>query len=239
MKLFGFLLMTIATILGTVSATTAYLPVLDAGLVGLTLNEPAGVRMTDEGEVPIAVKDQELSESTITELQDAGVERVRVKEFAFSRWSHWPLFALAVVLMIAGTMMVRVATKGEIRASSEAGHEGSSRPEQLVDEIDREVADLRRALEDILDEEARLVTIVDRVGRLQSQQIAQFFDTRSSLVGRLGLAGYAGAMDRFSALERSLNRAWSAAADEYEEEAMACLERASSLVPEVRERLRG
>ena len=60
---------------------------------------------------------------------------------------------------------------------------------------------------------------------------------RDVLVGTLGMAGFAALMDAFSRLERTLNRAWSAAADGVLDEAQRCVDEAVALAPEVERRL--
>jgi hypothetical protein len=60
---------------------------------------------------------------------------------------------------------------------------------------------------------------------------------RAELTSRLGLGGYARLMDAFAAAERAINRAWSAAADEVEAEAITSLDLASELLAEARERV--
>jgi hypothetical protein len=237
MKLIGYLLMTAALIAGTITAATAYVPALDDALAGLTLNADAGRVETDAGVEPVATQDTVLTAELIAELRANGVKRVRVKEFSLRRWALWPYFVLSVAAMVVGAMLVRTATKRHIKEHAGEESPGHLTPEHLLDQIEREVTSLRRDLDDILDEEARLVAIVDRIGALQTGPIMAFFDARPVLVATLGLAGFAHVMDRFSALERSLNRAWSAAADEHEPEALDSLARAESIIPEVREHL--
>jgi hypothetical protein len=80
--------------------------------------------------------------------------------------------------------------------------------------------------------------IVERAERITAEHVPPFIEARPQLVSRLGLAGYAQLMDRFAAGERQLNRAWSAAADGYEEEAVACLDNAAVLFEEAEKRMR-
>lgn len=241
MKLVGYLLMTAALVLGTISAMTSYVPKLSPALEGLELNADAGVQEIDGERVPLvaAVDDNgdpvTLTAEIIAELEAAGVERVAVKSFEFGRWTHWPYFLLAVVMMVGGATAVRRSAKRHVEESTSA--EGGMPPAAIVEAIEEDLASLHRELEDIFDEHARLVTIVDRVGDIQGNRVLPFFELRSTLIGTYGLAGFAGVMDRFSALERSLNRAWSAAADGHLEESTACLSRATELVGEVRDRL--
>jgi hypothetical protein len=247
MKLIGYVLMTAALLLGTIAATSAYTPKLDDSVIGLTLNGPAGRQLDEDGNavvnaggsfVPLAKKNTELTEELIETLRANGVERVLVKEFSFTRWSYWWMFTVGVALMLVGAMMVKAATRQQIQAStSSADGDSPGSPTQIVSKIEQEITSLRRDLEDVLDASGRVVTIVDRVGALLGDLVIPFYDTRTTIIGKMGLAGFAGVMDRMAALERSLNRAWSAAADEHEPEAMASLEQAALIMAEVKDRL--
>ena len=55
----------------------------------------------------------------------------------------------------------------------------------------------------------------------------------------MGLGGYAELMDGFAAMERQLNRAWSAAADRHLPEALLCLRAAQPMVVETLRKLKG
>jgi hypothetical protein len=234
-KLIGFLLMTVALVLGTIATTTAYVPKLDPALAGLTLNLSAG--KSAEG-TPILQPDTVLTTENIAELKAANVKRVRVKEFSFPRWTHWPHFVIGVALMIVGALLVKMATKRQIAEGAASTEENVKlSPSRLVEQIEQDLASLRSELENLLDTNARVVTIVDRVSDILGDRVLPFYDTRPTLIGKFGLAGFAGIMDRVSALERSLNRAWSAAADEHEPEAMASLEQAASIMVDVKARL--
>src|SRR5690606_22380442 len=81
--------------------------------------------------------------------------------------------------------------------------------------------------------------IVERIGALQKTQMPAFIDLRPKLISAFGMAGYARLMDAYAAAERQLNRAWSAAADEHEPEAVASLQRALPLLDETARRLPG
>ena len=57
---------------------------------------------------------------------------------------------------------------------------------------------------------------------------ADFGDARNALIQQFGLSGFADVMTQFASGERFVNRAWSASADGYMDEASASLERAES-----------
>ena len=141
-------------------------------------------------------------------------------------------YALASGMASAGA---RIAIANRNAASGEAG----AGPEEALATLKREIERLRAELPGMGSEGERLAAIVERVGEQQRTTIPAFIAARPVLVSRLGLAGVARLMDSFAAAERQINRAWSAAADEVEAEAVASLERAVGLLGEAEGRLGG
>jgi hypothetical protein len=296
MKLIAYILMTVALVLGTVAATTAYSPALDLPderLLGLTLNADAGVALTEafgaamdgaggdrdalvrgivaerrtgerlrlaEAAAPafpawqedlkedekakrawgaLATQDAEITPELLAAMRAMGVDRVRVKEFAFGRWEHAWLMGLACLGLVVAAVMLKVQRRAEIAAKLAASDEGGTEsPEYAISEIRGVVESVLAMLPTLGGDAERMELILDRVGGLQWTHVQAILDARTTLIGRLKLAGYAQFMDRFSALERQLNRAWSAAADGVLEESVASLEGARELLPQVEERLR-
>lgn len=246
LKYAGFLLIAIGLVLGVASVPTAYLPSLtlpDEQLIGLTLAAPAGeVRtagMPDHvvGE-PIVrpLTDGQPTKVTaelLQTLRDAGVERIKVKEFAIGRWSGLLPFVLACGLLLGGAFLVRTDMKRRLAAAeAAAGADTASSPEAALAAITDAIEGLRRDLPHMTTEHDRQHAIIERLGEVQSTHVPAFVDARPLLISRLGLSGFAELMDRFAAMERQVNRAWSAAADGVEDEALDCLERASALAAE-------
>ncbi len=64
------------------------------------------------------------------------------------------------------------------------------------------------------------------IDRHMTADLDWFLAARETLIWRHGLATYGRVMDAFAAGERSLNRAWSASADGYQDEIDLCLDRA-------------
>ncbi len=251
MKILGFLIITAALVLGVAVAPTAYVPPLDLPdeqLVGLTLNSSAGEATPDEppadpaaaGE-PIATANTELTADLLAELRTNGVERVRVKEFAFDRWTGRWWFLLAVVGLLAGAALVRFDMRQRLAASREDGGStpGANSPEASLAAIIDAIESLRRDLPHMTTEHDREAAIIERLGEVQAVHVPAFVDAREKIVSARGLAGYAAVMDRFAAMERQINRAWSAAADAVDEEAQDCIERASALAVETKAALAG
>lgn len=238
MKPIGFLVISVSLALGVVGAATAYSPSLalpDSRLLTtppLTLAAPAG---RAEAGGPIAPAGAPLDAGTLQALRSADVRRVRVKEFGFDRWGGRWLFAGGLAGLLAGGVLVK---RSAGRAAAQAAALAGSTPVQgLLDGIEREVASLRAAIASKGDEEAR-GAILSAVGPMQRDAMPAFVDAaRRELTERGGLRLYASVIERFAAAERKLNRAWSAAADNAVPEARACLDEASGLLSQTRQRL--
>lgn len=228
--------------LGVVSATTAYVPRLslpDEKLLGLTINAPAGMEArTDGRRVPLISDETEITPEVLATLRGAGVERVRVKEFAFDRWSHWWLMLLSVVGLLVGAVVVRTSTRKEIEAAmAQDGVKDELNPVTVMGMIRQTIDSLDAELPSMPDDDARNDAIVERLGEVQATMVPAFVDARPRLIAKLGLGGFAEVMDRFAAMERQVNRAWSAAADGVTEEALICVRAAAPLAAETESKL--
>jgi hypothetical protein len=237
MKPLGFLLIAVALALGVVGAATAYSPSLalpDSRLLTtppLTLAAPAGKSAAGG---PVATAGAALDAATLRSLRSAEVRRVRVKEFAFGRWGGRWLFGAGLAGLLAGGVMVK---RSDGRAGAASSQAGAAPVHELLASIERDVHSLRGAISGRDDDSARGL-ILDAVGPMQREAMPAFVDAaRRQLTERGGLRLYASVIERFAAAERKLNRAWSAAADNAMPEARACLDEASDLLRQTRERL--
>jgi len=251
MKLLANIILTASVIVGAMAASTAYLAPLslpDDRLIGLTLNQPAGLTTDNDGnQAPVATKNTTLDADTIQKLRDTsytvnGVEHtvrsVTVKEFSPSRWIGRWVFLASLGGLLIGASLVRRATRSEIaRADTAATPGAADSPEAALDAIIRIVADLRRDLPSMPDDRARLHAILERISAVQTRHVPAFIDARLLLVNRLGLGGYAALMDRFAAAERQVNRAWSAAADNAVYESLPALDAAADLLREAQAKM--
>ena len=171
------------------------------------------------------------------------VRYVRVSSFSLERWfgapggfRGWGFVACAVGLFV-GAMIVRRATKKEIAATREARGGDRAGAKAAFGQITGALDALQRDLAPVREPKVRTAMIVERIGVIQRDYAPAFVADRPALIGALGLGGFAELMDRFAALERQTNRAWSAAADEHEDEAITSLYRALAIMPEVAEKL--
>lgn len=243
MKLLAALIMTASLVVGLVASVTAYVPTLDSidPEDNLTLNAPAGIDPDDPEKpriVPVAEEEEViLTAELIEQLRADGEVRVRVKEFAWERWEYRWWFVGAAFFLFVGAMMMRSVTKKAVSAAALATEQTDVSPPQLLETAHEQLTDLQRELQATAAVDARLDLILKRLDAVHDAQFDPFVGARSTLIGQLGMTGYAQLMDKFAAAERQFNRAWSAAADGVLEEAEECLVNGIELLEEARHRL--
>ena len=180
-----------------------------------------------------------LLRETSDQAQDARIGSrayVRVSSFSLLRWPYAWVFGLSVIALAASAFIVKASSRAS--AEEDVHTDATSGDAALAfAEIERLINTLIDELPDIHSEPVRVGKMVDLLGEAQREYIPAFAGDRETLIARMGLGGYAALMDRFAALERQINRAWSAAADDHEPEAAASLELAAAMLPLVRERL--
>ena len=256
MRTLGYLIIGVSLVLGAIAATTAYVPPLTADDAALAagsgyahLNAPAGVQRDAAGDfvlsaagarIPLAPAGTELTPEVQARLRAAGVQRVRVREFAFGRWQYAWLFALALAGLVAGSLLVRrAAAQAQLALQADAERRPQGTPQGALAEIIAVARELQRELPALAADAERAEAIIERVARVQAVLALQVVEGRDALLGTLGMTAYAELMDAFSRLERALNRAWSAAADGVLDEALRSIDAAVALAPEVERRLGG
>lgn len=239
MRFLAFILIWVSVGVGVVTATTAYLWVVpregghERFEIGTTPGgEPRYAVLAadaggDPGGEPVALTGTPLTPDVVERLQAAGVERVKVKEFVLGRWTGFPLFVAACVGLIAGAILTRLSTARAVRLAEQG------RAEADVLTPAAAIAELRTVTRSLLDdaalpgdEEQACGLVTRRLGEALRDFVPAITEARDRLVARMGLGGYAVFMDAFGAAERSLNRAWSAAADNHLAEAIESLDRA-------------
>lgn len=238
MKLIALLIISVSLTIAVVGAASAYSPSLslaDERLLGLILAAPAGAAA--DGRTPLAAPGAALTAELLATLRAEGVKAVRVEEFSFARWPGRWLFIVGVVGLIGGGLWVKSITKSAIASAKLAGA-GAGSPEELLGRIEREATQLREKINNAANDDAAREHILETVGELQRTDMPAFVDAaRNVLTARGGIRLYATVIERFATGERRLNRAWSAAADGYIEEARQCVEEALPPLAESRERM--
>ncbi len=130
---------------------------------------------------------------------------------------NWLHYALAGSIGLAGVIGLR-RTSGE----TEAKHE----------RIEGDIEDLRASLSRVVDrldtllQDSETISVYDvhlRIDEEFMDNLGTFAEARESMIPRFGLQAYADIMSLFAGGERLLNRAWSASADGYVDEAWTCI----------------
>ncbi len=205
--------------------------------------EPTGeqVLRARESAAPIGRPGDLLISELVDLLEESGVRYVKVASFNFFRWPHWWLFVLACVGLLGGAWMVRTAQKRALAAAeaaeTPAGEEATDAGSVFA-RLSGRLHTLAEEMDKAQTEEDKLASIVRHVGEIQRDDVPAFAADRPALVNRLGLGGYAELMDSFAAMERQLNRAWSAAADGHLPESETCLRNAQPLLAETLRKLK-
>lgn len=206
------------------------------------LTEPTGesILRARESVRPIAQTGDRLTPELVALLDESGVTYVKVTEFSIARWPYAWLFGLSCLGLLAGALMVRRARKAALAEadSSEADKAQATDAPTVFARLSGRLHTLAEDLERTRDTNARLEAILLHIGKIQRDDVPAFVANEPALVNRLSLSGYAELMDSFAAMERQLNRAWSAAADAHLSESETCLRNAQPLLVETLRRLK-
>ncbi|MEQ8789266.1 MAG: hypothetical protein RIC55_23430 [Pirellulaceae bacterium] len=254
MKQLGQILIFASLTTGALSAASAYHAWLDAPdeqLVGLTLNDGAGVKLEQGKAAPRFKKGHVLTAEDVEALRipqptldgtTVDVTAVRVKEFSFARWQHkWGLtiFIASMLGMVGGSLLTRRASKRrQAVVDEEAEVAESLGPGAALKAIADRLVRLQDELAKTTDPHGREQAVIEQVGLWQQNEIPEFVDSHPELIDRYGIVRAAEVMERFAAAERLINRAWSAASDGDAEEAEAALVEAKTALDEARQRLK-
>ena len=260
-KLISFVLVAGGLALGTVAASTAYLPRLDAVPrpaegepdSALTLAAPAGIDPeAGDRDTPLVQPGTRLTADVLDRLQDADppVDRVKVKEFALGRWDLAWLFGVSVAALVAGAGLIRLDQRRAVAAMQPSGTGATAAdaggptgapsppltPRGLLENAHARIARLAAEGSGGPDRRQRVIGELDAV---RTSCFEPFVELRPALLAAGGMTGYAQVMDAFAASERAFNRAWSAAADGYMTEAEECLAAGLERLAEAVQRLPG
>jgi uncharacterized protein YjeT (DUF2065 family) len=141
--------------------------------------------------------------------------------------ANWPVALLGIAVVAAGAVVLFAVRR-------RTGSANGARPEVLA---------AMRALPDRLDALARdapvlpLAAIAARIGELDRTHFRPIADGAPGLLPALGVTRYADVFGTYASGERSVARAWSAAADHHRPETLAALEAGVARIREAVARL--
>ena len=132
----------------------------------------------------------------------------------------WIYYGLSVVICVFGIVLIRSQSSDDASQSEETETKIDLLWERLSS-LDAEIGQLKKSAKDTIPHEIS-ETIEERCTPLYNE----FADHRYGLSQRYGLDVFADIMTAFASAERYTNRAWSASADGYRDEAVDSLETA-------------
>ena len=131
----------------------------------------------------------------------------------------WSLFAIAAFLAIAGVVLAKRLSAAQARSGDVL--------ETNRNELNESLANISRDLDTINGGEIPTgESLREWIDTTLREDLRRFADARESMVHLYSLQTYADIMSEFAAGERYVNRAWSAAADGYDDESTRYVERA-------------
>lgn len=137
-----------------------------------------------------------------------------------SSWStiNWPWYLISAAICIAGICFLRVGKK----TSAGSGEKTEANLKQIKAHLADLVVNTENLNSAIADYSPR--QILNYIEEKLLDDFRGFADGRDSITAEHGLEVFANVMTQFAAGERAINRAWSASADGYIEEAKACVQ---------------
>ena len=137
---------------------------------------------------------------------------------------NWPWYLVSVGVSVAGVVLLYRAKSSEGQ-QSEKTKSNLQEIKSSLDSLIQNVSSLRGSLDEMAP--SKITKYIDDV---LADDFRVFAEGRDSITAEHDLATFAEVMTQFAAGERSVNRAWSAAADGYVDEVATCIERAESML---------
>ena len=143
----------------------------------------------------------------------------------------WVEYGIAAVACFAGVVLLHTGR----RSSTQKSEKSAASLQEITDALNRAI----NRTQQLSKESSTLAPskIVARIDDEITDELRTFADGRESMTTEHGLKLFADVMSPFAAGERAINRAWSAAADGYIDEATDCLERGLAMLSAAREEL--
>ncbi|MDG2012502.1 MAG: PDZ domain-containing protein, partial [Pirellulaceae bacterium] len=143
-----------------------------------------------------------------------------------SQWAtvNWFWYLASAAISIVGIVLIRKSK--QVTVGQDAKTEADL--QQLTTSLSNLIAKTEKLSQEIKDYKPR--QIVHYIEDELHDDLRDFADGRDSITVEFGLPVFAEVMTEFAAGERAINRAWSASADGYVEEAETCIARALKLL---------
>lgn len=144
----------------------------------------------------------------------------------------WFWYSIAAAACFAGVVLLHASR----RTATQKSEQSAASLNEITAALERAILRTRELAKDSLS--LAPSKIVARIDDELADDLRTFADGRESMVTEHGLTLFADVMSPFAAGERAINRAWSAAADGYLDEATDCLERGCQMLSDAREELK-
>ena len=184
-------------------------------------------------EVPVVLGEGKfLDAAAVAQLEAAGVAEVEVaitRDFSFGGWEHRWLFLLGILAMVGGVGLKRSGGVAAVVTSETGGRVGPDELRSMLQTFEDAVRELGARADTMECDDIH--TALDPLFLQYGQP---FVEHRGVIQGAYGGAAFAHVLSPFSAAERRLNRAWSAAVDGYPKEAREQLKAAGPYLAEAR-----
>ena len=143
----------------------------------------------------------------------------------------WVWYSISAVVCLSGVVLLHSSR----RTATQKSEKSAADLQEIGQALERAIANTRR----LAKESSKLAPskIVARIDGELADDLRIFADGRECMISEHGLKLFADVMSPFAAGERAINRAWSAAADGYIDEASTCLERGLEMLTQARENL--
>lgn len=136
----------------------------------------------------------------------------------------WFWYSIATAVCFGGVVLLHMSRQTETQKSEKS----AASLNEITQALERAIENSRQ----LAAEASKLAPskIVDRIDNVLAEDLRIFADGRDSMTTEHGLMVFADVMSPFAAGERAINRAWSAAADGYIDEASVCLQRGHEML---------
>lgn len=173
---------------------------------------------TFQAEMEEAKKKQEPIPRLVHPLDRNAIIAIRTGRLT-NLWStiDWKVYVAGAMVGLLGVVILRLSINS-IDTETDRSFDRFTTLEQALDKLQHGLTDMNHKFDDLIPEE-----IVEMIDDQLVLHFNDFADARNSITQRYGLSVFADVMSEFATAERYTNRAWSAAADGYMDEANACL----------------
>ena len=136
----------------------------------------------------------------------------------------WAWYIPAALVCVVGIVLIRLGTSSEGKKSDKT----EASLAEIKTSLGHAIAKVDELSGQVKSDSLAPSKIAERIDDI-AEDLRIFADGRDSITAEYGLNTFADVMTKFASGERTINRAWSASADGYLDEASQCIERAAML----------